>query len=82
MPEWIQTDKPLPDGWYWRKCHLVEDTDPNVIEVINGIIVDSRPIDSYGANWEVYEHDEFKGWWWWGPLNIPPHKAKYGQGSG
>ena len=69
--EWMKTEQPLPDGWYWRKAGI-SDSDPDVIQVINEIMVDSRPIDSYGANWEVYEHDEFIGWWWYGPLNIPP----------
>lgn len=59
---------PLPagaDGWYiWRlgpgypkhtwKCH----------EICSGIMVDTEPIDSYGAEWRVVEvepHGEFRG---------------------
>ena len=71
---WHKTNKPLADGWYWRKCQI-DDPDPECIEVINGIIVDKRPKDSYGIEWEVYEHDEFGRWWWYGPLQVPPHNT-------
>jgi len=70
---WQQIDKPLPDGWYWRKCKI-DDLDPECIEVCNGIMVDKRPRDSHGLEWEVYEHDEFTGFWWYGPLEIPPQE--------
>ena len=67
---WMKTDQPLKDGWYWRKCKA-DDPDPDCVEVINGIIIDSRPIDSHGAKWEIYEHNYFGGWLWYGPLKIP-----------
>ena len=68
---WIQTDKPLTDGWYWRKCKA-DDPDPECIQVINGIYVDKEPVDSHGIEWRMIELDEFKGWWWYGPLEVPP----------
>ena len=65
------TTKPLKDGWYWRKSK-VDDPEPDIVEIVNGVIIDSQPKDSYGAGWEVYEHAEFNGWLWYGPLEVPP----------
>ena len=65
---WFKADT-LTDGWYWWKAGI-EDTEPEVLEVINGIIVDKRPADSYGFEWEVYEHNNFGGLWY-GPLTVP-----------
>jgi len=70
MGNWQQTTEPLPDGWYWRKCRI-DDSDPECIEVCNGIYVDTEPIDSYGGS-RVVELDAFSGWWWYGPLEVPP----------
>ena len=71
MGNWQQTDKPLADGWYWRKCKI-DDPDPECIQVINGIYVDTEPMNSYGTEWRQVELDSFSGWWWYGPLEVPP----------
>lgn len=70
MDRWFQTTAPLSDGWYWRKC-TPNDSDPDVIEVCNGVMIDTQPIDSYGGKWEIYENPEFSGWWFWGPIECP-----------
>lgn len=71
--KWRKTTKPLEDGWYWRKCKD-DDPEPDIIEVVNGVIVDTQTMDGFGANWKVYEHDEFEGWLWFGPLEVPSPK--------
>jgi len=64
------TSEPLDDGWYWRKIQD-DDPTPGIVEVCNGWFSDTRPTDSYGAHWEVYESDDFKGWLWCGPIKPP-----------
>jgi|GEM_PF-4562098 len=66
---WRKVTLPLPDGWYWWRFGP-KDTDPEVLQVCNGHIVDKRPKDSYGFEWEVYEHQDFSGQWY-GPLKVP-----------
>jgi len=68
MSIWFKANT-LDDGWYWWKAGE-DDYEPEVLEVTNGVVVDSRPLDSYGAVWEVYEHDNFGGLWS-GPIEIP-----------
>lgn len=68
--EWRKSEMPLEDGWYWRKC-TADDPEPDIVEVSNGVIVDTQVMDSFGTRREVYEHEEFKGWLWYGPLEIP-----------
>lgn len=66
---WFATEGPLYDGWYWWRCNK-DDPWPEVMEIINGVIIDSIPADSYGALWNVIEHTDYSGEWY-GPLEIP-----------
>ncbi len=69
---WIKTESALSDGWYWWRLNPDwPKFEYKVFEVINGIIVDSEPIDSYGMEWRVVEHNDFDVGEWWGPINKP-----------
>lgn len=58
----------LPDSWYrWR--FGPQDPDPGCLQVCNGHIIDVRPKDSYGIEWEQYEHHDFSGQWS-GPIDF------------
>ena len=59
---WFKTNNPLKDGWYWRKCNE-SDPDPECLQICNGMIIDKQPTDSYGAVWEIYEHQDYNGLW-------------------
>lgn len=59
---------PLPpdaDGWYiWRNSPDWPQHEYKCIEIANGMMVDSEPGDSDGANWQVVEctpYGEFYG---------------------
>jgi len=73
--EWrfLTTQDTLPDGFYWYRVGFKKEPPEyfEVLQVCNGVIVDRRPRDSYGCDWEVYEHNDFRGWWA-GPIPIPP----------
>jgi hypothetical protein len=69
--KWIKEPKTLQDGFYWwRPNEFYPQEDYEMIKICNGFIIDSRPTDSYGANWEIFEHTDFLGEWN-GPL-VPP----------
>ena len=71
MTKWVNSPETLEDGFYWwRYGEKCSQDNYEILQVCNGIIVDTRPIDSYGINWEVYEHKDFSGEWS-GPI-IPP----------
>jgi hypothetical protein len=69
MIKWQSNIATLEDGWYWRRINL-NDLDAECIEVNDGWVIDSRPIDSHGIDWEIYEHQDF-GLEWYGPLEVP-----------
>ena len=59
---------PLPegaDGWYfWRNSPDWPKDCYQCIEVANGVMVDTEPVDSYGAEWRVVEckpYGQFRG---------------------
>lgn len=70
--QWRKVTESLPDGWYWWRCGspFERPDDYEVLQVANGYIVDVRPVDSYGATWEQYEHTDFSGYWA-GPIDPP-----------
>lgn len=73
--KWFKTNEILKDGWYWWKGGEW-DYDPKILEVASGVIVDSRPGDSWGTYWEIYEHTNFNSGLWYGPIEEPPHITK------
>ena len=59
---------PLPpdaDGWYiWRNSPTWPKHEYKCIEIANGVMVDTEPVDSYGAEWRVVEckpYGQFRG---------------------
>jgi hypothetical protein len=74
LPVWAQrvarrwTFGPLPpnaDGWYvWRNSPTWPKRDYKCIEIARGIMVDTEPMDSHGAQWRVVEcqpYGQFRG---------------------
>jgi len=66
---WIKTKGPLKDGWYWWKCRG-DDPEPECLQICNGAIIDKRTSGDFGENREVYEHQDYSGFWY-GPI-FPP----------
>ena len=56
---------PNQDGWYfWRLNKTWPKDCYKCIEIANGLMVDSEPMDSSGSEWRVVEckpYGEFKG---------------------
>jgi len=65
---WREVTMPLSDGWYRWRCGP-QDPDPECLQVCNGVIMDIRPKDSWGTDWERYEHRDFSGQWS-GPIDF------------
>ncbi len=68
--KWMKTNKPLEDGWYWRKCKK-DDPEPDIVEVCNGVYWDTETLDGWGDHWVLCECEIFKGWLWCGPIRSP-----------
>ncbi|NQS88818.1 hypothetical protein HQ584_03385 [Patescibacteria group bacterium] len=66
---WGTTKGPLQDGWYFWIPVLSSD-DFECLEICNGVIIDTRPKDSHGVEWEQYEHTDYSGYWM-GPIKPP-----------
>jgi len=53
------------DGWYiWRNSPTWPKYEYRIVEVANGMMIDSEPADSFGAEWRVVAckpYGQFKG---------------------
>lgn len=71
MSKWRVNPDTLEDGYYWYRVNTEYPKDSyEVLQVCNGFIIDVQPVDSFGAVWEMYEHNNFTGQWY-GPI-LPP----------